>query len=170
MPTDAVLYYRTNATRAALPTFDTVDELIASAAAQVIVFNDTDFSLISVEDQEQSNTSDDPGYSPDGSLLIEKQFNGTFGQNKILNIISDVTQTTLRNKLRQFARLVQIEPAYHEFGIFGFFHPKVSDFNLDPTNNFGYTMDQPIHKYPSGSEVVYTTVNLRLGGKLNLIP
>lgn len=170
MPTNAVLYWRDNSTRTALTAFDTLDKLIAAKPLQVIVFNSTNTVLTSVSEAEEPNVSEDPVYDASGGLVIEKQFNGTFGYTQVLNIKSDTDQTAFRTKLRSFARKIPIEPAFHEFGIFGFFHPIVTDFNVDPIDDFGYTIDQPTHDFQHGAETVYSRITLRIGGHVDLIP
>lgn len=169
MPTNAVLYFRDVLTTKANPLYDTLDKLIAAKPAQVIVFNDDDFMLTDAQEEEQNNVSNDSHFDPGvGDPIVEKQYNGTKGRNLVLRIISDVTQSVLRTKLRSFIELPQIEPAYHEFGIFGFFHPKLADFNIDPTNLFGYTIDRPLKGYRSGSEIVPINLRLSLGGNFKL--
>ena len=169
MPTNFVLYFRDVLTTKANPLFDTVDELIAAKPAQVIVFNDTNILQTDIQEEEQNNVSNDAHFDPGvGDPIIEKQYNGTKGRNIILKIITDTDQSVMRQKLRTFIELPQIEPAYHEFGIFGIFHPVVSDFNVDPTNLFGYTIDRPLKGYRSGSEIVPITLRLSLGGNFKL--
>ena len=169
MPANAVLYYRDINSTKANPAFDTLDKLIAAKPAQVLEFDDTANLLTNVSEEEQNNTSDDPHYDP-GTVdpVIEKQYNGSFGRVLTLSIQSDVDQTIFRQKLRSFIELVQIEVEHHEFGIFGFFHPVLADFNVDPTDKFGYTLDRPIKGYASGAESVSITLRMTLGGNLKL--
>lgn len=163
--TFAALYFRDNASRVAV-----TPDPNNLPAAQKLEFNNSSQILQSVEEVEQPNVSDDPAYDAGGNLVVEKQFNGTFGYSQVLNIISDDTETVFRKKIRTFARKVPIEPAFHEFGIFGFFHPVITDFNVDPTDDFGYTIDQPTHTHIHGTHFVRTTITLRIGGRLHLIP
>ncbi len=163
--TNAAIYWRDAATEKGL-----VSDPASLPAAQIIEFNDTSQVLASVIEAEQPNVSEDPVLDASGSLTIEKQFNGTFGGNVALIIISDESEVTFRKKLRTFARKVSIEPAFHEFGIFGFSHPKVTDFNIDPTADFGYTIDSPSHEFIHGSNFVKSKLTLRIGGKLDQIP
>lgn len=169
MPTNAVLYHRTNATRKALVAFDTLDKLIAGAPAQVLEFNDTNLLLTDVQEEEQNNVSNDSHYDPGvNNPKIEKQYNGSKGRNLVLKLVTDADQSVFRQKLRSFIELAQIEPLFHEFGIFGFFHPKVADFNVDPTDLFGYTIDRPLKGFKSGSEIVPITLRMSIGGDLVL--
>lgn len=162
--TDAAIYYRTVASTAVI-TPDPSD----LPAAQFIAFNDLGRVLVSIQDAEQPNVSDDPAYDASGPLVIEKQFNGTFGESITLVIKSDKGETAFRTAIRGFYRRIHIEPAYHEFGIFGFFHPVLTDFNIDPTNRFGYTMDAPIHTHVHGAETVETRLTFRIGGFIDEI-
>lgn len=163
--TNAAFYFRDNASRVAI-----TPDPVNLPAAQKIEFNEDSQVLVSIVETEQPNVSEDPVLDPSGTLVIEKQFNGTFGYNQVLNIKSDKDQTVFRKKIRTFSRKVPIEPAFHEFGIFGFFHPVITDFNVDPTDDFGYTIDQPVHGHVHGAESVDTRITLRIGGRLNLIP
>ena len=163
MPTDAVLYYRTNATRKALVAYDTLDKLIAAAPAQVLVFDEFN-SLVDTQEDPQINVSNDPHYDPESDPTVEKQYNGNFGRKLELTIKSDVDQSVWRQKLFSFMNLIPLEPAYHESGIFGFFHPKVADFNVDPTNAFGYTYDRAPKSYVSGHEALTIILTATLGG------
>ncbi len=163
--TDAAIYFRDVASTKVI-TPDPSD----LPAAQFLAFNDINRVLVSVTEEEQPNVSDDPAYDPGGTLVVEKQFNGTFGYDQVLIIKTDKDQTVFRKALRAFTRKIPIEPAFHEFGIFGFFHPTVTDFNVDPTANFGYTLDRPVNTFIHGHETVETRITLRIGGKVNLIP
>lgn len=163
--TDAAVYWRDTASNDAI-----TPDPVNLPPAQKIEFNDTTQVLASLEEAEQPNVSEDPGYDAGGELVIEKQFNGTFGMNVVLNIKSEPAETVFRKKLRGFYRKIPIEPAEHEFGIFGFFHPIVTDFNLDPTDRFGFTMDQPVHSFLHGGKIVNTRITLRSGGHINEIP
>jgi len=163
--TNAALFFRDIASTKVI-----TPDAVNLPAAQKMEFNDTNQVLVSIVETEQPNVSEDPVLDPSGTLVVEKQFNGTFGYNQVLNIKSDTDQTVFRKKIRTFSRKVPIEPAFHEFGIFGFFHPVITDFNVDPTANFGYTLDQPVHGHVHGAETVDTRITLRIGGKVNLIP
>lgn len=138
-------------------------------ASQFLAFNDIDRILTSITEGEQPNVSDDPAYDSGGDLVVEKQFNGIYGGSINLVIKTDATLTAFRASLRSFYRRVQIEPAHHEFGIFGIYHPVVTDFNIDPTDRYGLTMDEPKHTYIHGSEAVETRITFRLGGHIDEI-
>jgi hypothetical protein len=167
LPTDAVIYYRTNATRKALTAYDTLDKLIAAAPSQVLVFDEFN-SLADCQEDPQINVSDDPHYDPTSDPIVEKQYNGNFGRKLDLTIKSDTDQSVWRQKLTSFLNLIPLEPAYHENGIFGFFHPKIADFNVDPTNEFGYTINRAPKSYTSGHEALTILASMTLGGNQKL--
>ena len=163
MPSDFVLFWRDNSTRKALVSFDTLDKLIAAKPLQVLEGDEFN-SLIDVQQEPQINTSNDPHYDPTGPPIIEKQYNGNFGRRLELTIKSDIGQDAWRTKLNDFLNEIPVEPAYHEFGIFGFFHPKLTDFDVDPTNAFGYTYDRTPVSYTSGNEATTIILTATLGG------
>ena len=165
MPSDFVLFWRDNDTRKALTAFDTLDKLIAAKPLQVLV-GDAVNSLIDVQEEPQINTSNDPHYDPNSDPIVEKQYNGNFGRRLSLTIKSDVNAAgaTWRSQLKDFFNEIPVEPAYHEFGIFGFFHPKLTDFNVDPTNAFGYTYDRAPVSFTSGNEASTIILAATLGG------
>ena len=124
-----------------------------------------------VEDEQNQVVDDghfDPGAAPEP--IVEKQYGGTKGRVLELKINSNVNAngSVQRQKFRGFVELAQIEPLYHAFGVFGFFHPKLGDFTVDPTNQFGYTINRPTKAYNSGSESVNLTVRMSVGGALKL--
>jgi len=162
-PTDAVIFWRDNLTRKNIVTYDTLDKLIAAKPLQVLEF-DASNSLINTAEDPQNNTSNDPHYDPTGDPKVEKQYNGTFGRVLELTIKSDVDQSAWRTKLNDFLNMPQTEPAYHESGIFGFYHPKLADFNVDPNDEYGYTLDRAPKGYPSGADTVTITLTMTLGG------
>lgn len=165
MPSDFVLFWRDNSTRKALTAFDTLDKLIAAKPLQVLEGDEFN-SLADTQQEPQINTSNDPHYDPTSDPIIEKQYNGNFGRRLEVTIKSDVNAqgAAWRTKLLGFMNLIPVEPAYHEFGIFGFFHPKLGDFNVDPTNAFGYTYDRTPISYTSGNEALTIILTATLGG------
>jgi len=163
MPSDFVLFWRDTNTKKSDPLYDTLDKLIAAKPLQVLEGDEFN-SLIDSQQEPQINTSNDPHYDPASDPIIEKQYNGNFGRRLELTIKSDVDQAAWRTKLNDFMNLIPVEPAYHEFGIFGFFHPKLGDFDVDPTNAFGYTYDRAPVSYTSGNEAVTIILTATLGG------
>lgn len=163
MPSDFVLFWRDVNSKKSNPLYDTLDKLIAAKPAQVLE-GDTFNSLIDIQKEPQINTSNDPHYDPTSDPIIEKQYSGNFGKRYELTIKSDVGQSVWRQKLDSFLNLIPIEPAYHEFGIFGIFHPKIVDFNIDPTNAFGLTYDRSPMSYTSGNEALTIILSATLGG------
>lgn len=165
MPVHPVLYWRDNATRTALASFDTLDELIAAKPLQVIEFDDTAKQIESIVESGDDPVTNEPGLNPDGTISIYKQQGRSPVPTLTLEGNFNVDETALRTKLRSFAYKTQVEHEYHEFGIIGFFHPTLTDFNRDPTNLIGYTMAPPVFTYNSPAEVVHFRVNLSLGAQ-----
>jgi len=71
------------------------------------------------------------------------------------------------NKLKSFARKLQIEPVFHKFGIFGLAYPVTDSFDLDPTDEVGYFIDK-LQITTSGQSkfVVSFILTLKTGGTL----
>jgi hypothetical protein len=165
MPTHPVLYWRDNATRTALPAFDTLDELIAAKPSQVLEFDDTDKQLEVMIESGDDPVTNEPGLNPDGTISIYKQQGRSPVPTLTLQGNIGNAETAWRTKIRSFAYKKQVEHEYHEFGIIGFFHPTLTDFNRDPTDQIGYTMAPPVFTYNSPAEVVHFRINLSIGAQ-----
>jgi len=165
MPTHPVLYWRDNATRTALAAFDTLDELIAAKPLQVLEFDDTDKQLEVMVESGDDPVTNEPGLNPDGTISVYKQQGRSPVPTLTLQGNVNVDETAWRTQLRSFAYKKQVEHEYHEFGIIGFFHPTLTDFNQDPTDQIGYTMAPPVFTYNSPAEVVHFRINLSLGAQ-----
>ena len=163
MPAHPVLYWRDNATRTALAAFDTLDELISAKPLQVIEFNDTAKQIEVIVESGDDPVTNEPGLNPDGTISVYKQQGRSPVPTLTIEGNFDAAETLLRTKLRSFSYKTQVEHEYHEFGIIGFFHPTLTDFNRDPTNLIGYTMAPPVFTYNSPAEVVHFRVNMSLG-------
>ena len=163
MPTHPVLYWRDNDTRTALPAFDTLDELIAAKPLQVIEFDDTAKQIETIVESGDDPVTNEPGLNPDGTISVYKQQGRSPVPTLTVEGNFDANQTALRTKLRSFSYKTQVEHEYHKFGIIGFFHPTLTDFNRDPTNVIGYTIAPPVFTYNSPAEIVHFRVNMSLG-------
>jgi hypothetical protein len=154
--------------------FRTIDSTVAETSdpvnlpvAQILQFDSTNNIIELVDNTYQNNVSIDPATNPNGSKKTFLQDNGRLEDivivtGKILN-----TNTTFINKLKTFSRKLQIEPAFHKVGIFGFAYPVTDSFNQDPTNDVGYFIDklQLITKGQSKA-VVEFVLTLKTGGTL----
>ena len=135
---------------------------------QILEFTSNGTNIIeAVNNSYQNNVSVDPATNPNGSKKTYLQDNGRLEDivtvtGKILN-----TQTAFITKLKTFSRKLQIESAYHKFGIFGFAYPTTSIFSLDPTNEVGYFIDKlELTTLGQKKNVVAFTVTLKTGGTL----
>lgn len=165
MPAHPVLYWRDNATRTALAAFDTLDELIAAKPLQVLEFDDTDKQLEVMVESGDDPVTNEPGLNPDGTISVYKQQGRSPVPTLTLQGNVGIAETAWRTQLRSFAYKKQVEHEYHEFGIIGFFHPTLTDFNRDPTNLIGCTMAPPVFTYNSPAEVVHFRINLSIGAQ-----
>lgn len=135
--TSPAIYFRTNATRVSI-TPDPSD----LSVAQILQF-DSDNNIVELVDNAyQNNVSIDPATNPNGSKKTFLQDNGRLEDivivtGKILN-----TDSAFIIKLKSFSRKLQIEAAFHKFGIFGLAYPVTDSFSLDPTDEVGYFIDK----------------------------
>ena len=161
--TNPALYFRTNATRVSV-----IPDPSNLPAAQILEFVSTGDNIVElVDDTYQNNVSVDPATNPDGAKKAFLQDNGRLEDivvvtGKLLN-----TDTTFINKFKSFSRLLQIEAAFHKFGIFGLAYPVTPSFDQDPTDELGYFIDklQLTTRGQAKNEVAFT-LTLKTGGTL----
>jgi len=165
MPSHPVLYWRDNATRTALTSFDTLDKLIAAKPLQVLEFDSDARQIEVIVESGDDPVTNEPGLNPDGTISVYKQQGRSPVPTLTIQGNFDNSETSTRTKLRSFSYKAQVEHLYHKFGIIGFFHPTLTDFNRDPTDLIGYTMAPPIFTYNSPAEIVTFRMNLSLGVK-----
>ena len=163
MPTHPVLYWRDNATRTALASFDTLDKLIAAKPLQVLEFDTTVDQIEKLVRGGDDPVTNEPGLNPDGTISVYKQQGRSPVPTLTIRGNTNASETAFRQKMESFAYKAQVEHEYHKFGIIGFFHPDLTDFNRDPTDVIGYTMALPVFDYDSPGSVVNFSLNLSLG-------
>lgn len=163
MPAHPVLYWRDNATRIALTAFDTLDKLIAAKPLQVLEFDTTVHQIEKIIRGGDDPVTNEPGLNPDGTIAVYKQQGRSPVPTLTIRGNTNSSETAFRLKMDSFAYKAQVEHDYHEFGIIGFFHPTLTDFNRDPTDEIGYTMALPVHDYDSPGTIVNFSLNLSLG-------
>lgn len=163
MPAHPVLYWRDNATRTALTSFDTLDKLIAAKPLQVLEFDTTVDQIEKIIRGGDDSVTNEPGLNPDGTIAVYKQQGRSPVPTLTIRGNTNSSETAFRLKMDSFAYKAQVEHDYHEFGIIGFFHPTLTDFNRDPTNLIGYTMALPVHDYTSPGSIVQFVLNLSMG-------
>ena len=161
--TSPALYFRTITTTTVI-TPDPSD----LPAAQILQFGSLDENIVELVDNVyQNNISIDPATNPDGIKKTFLQDNGRLEDivtvtGKLVN-----TETTFINKFRSFSRLLQIEPSFHKFGIFGFAYPVTDVFDQDPTDEVGYFIDKlQITTSGQNKAVVAFVLTLKTGGTL----
>ena len=136
-------------------------------AVQILQF-DSDNNIVELVDNAyQNNVSIDPATNPDGSKKTFLQDNGRLEDivtvtGKLLN-----TDSAFIIKLKSFSRKLQIEAAFHKFGIFGLAYPVTDSFDLDPTDEVGYFIDKlQITTSGQSKSVVSFIITLKTGGTL----
>ena len=166
MPVHPVLYWRDTTTKASDSLYDTLDELIAAKPLQVLLFEDvtTDKQIEVIIESGDDPVTNEPGLNPvDGTITVNKQQGRSPVPTLTIQGTVDIADTTWRDKARDFAAKRQIEHSYHKKGIIGFFHPEMTDFNVDPTDQVGYTMSLPFFQYNSPGRVMTFRFNLSKG-------
>lgn len=161
--TSPALYFRTITTTAVI-----TPDPSNLPGSQILQFDSTGNNIIELIDNKyQNNVSIDPATNPDGSKKTFLQDNGRL--EDIITITGKIvnTDSTFINKLKSFARKLQIEPTFHKVGIFGFAYPVTSSFSLDPTATIGYFIDKlQITTGGQNSKVVAFILTLKVGGVL----
>ncbi len=160
--TSPALYFRTVTT-----TTDLTPDPSDLPADQILQFDSTNNIIELVDNVYQNNVSVDPATNPDGSKKTFLQDNGRLEDivkvtGKLLN-----TDTAFINNLKSFSRKLQIESAFHKFGIFGFAYPVTDSFSLDPTDEVGYFIDiLQITTAGQKKAIVEFIITLKTGGTL----
>lgn len=133
---DALLFFRTSTS-----TQDDIADPNNLDPSQKLQFTLPEELLESVSLVHENNIKDAPVSNPAGVRKISKQDNGLNGltltfRGRFRDASTDIT------KIQGFAKLLQVEGQFHQFGKFGF---KASNtvstpFNFDPTDQFGLTI------------------------------
>jgi len=142
---DALLFFRTLATRKFInPPDNNVPGILDPNDLdddQKLQFTLPEELLESVSLLYENNIKDAPVSNPAGFRKINKQDNGlqqlqlTFS-GRFRDASTDI------QKLQDFAKLLQVEGIYHQFGIFGFLASNTvsTPFNFEPSERFGLTI------------------------------
>jgi len=160
--TKPAIFFRTAATEVGI-TPDPSD----LPADQILQFDSENNIIELVDNAYQNNVSIDPATNPDGSKKTFLQDNGRLEDivtvtGKLLN-----TDSAFIIKLKSFSRKLQIEAAFHKFGIFGLAYPVTDSFDLDPTDEVGYFIDKlQITTSGQSKAVVSFIITLKTGGTL----
>ncbi len=135
---DALLFFRTITTNALLGAFTDPNNL---PDAQKLQFTLPEELLESVSLVHENNIKDAPVSNPAGVRKINKQDNGlqrlelTF-RGRFRDASVDI------EKAQDFAKLLQVEGTFHQFGKFGFLASNTTStpFNFDPSQTFGFSI------------------------------
>jgi len=133
---DALLFSRTNATRQSV-----VPDPNDLPADQKLIFTLPEELLESVSLLHENNIKDAPVSNPSGVRKVNKQDNGlqqlqlTF-RGRFRDASSDI------QKIQDFAKQLQVEGTFHQFGVFGFLASNTTStpFNFDPSDTFGLSI------------------------------
>lgn len=172
-PTYPVFYWRDVNSKVSI--YADVNALIANKPGQCLQFNDTTMMIEAVQKLKQKNTTDDPSQNADGVYIINKQPNGLLPEGLIITGHADsVGAFSKQQTLESFHDKLDVESAYHKWGIFGFWYPDAPIFTLDPINEpgqnppaeKGYTIKslQWNHAGAKGGIIPFTLV-LSFGGR-----
>ncbi len=140
--TDAVIFFRTESTKQP-------QSISSLPSDQKLEFDLPDDLLESVSMIYENNVKDAPVSNPSGVRKINKQDNGlqqlslTF-RGRFKDQASDIIT------IQRFARRLQVEGQFHQFGIFGFqasanespSSAVSTPFNFDPSDTFGLTIQR----------------------------
>lgn len=160
--TSPAIYFRTITTRVA-----DIPDPSDLPADQILQFDSENNIVELVDNAYQNNVSIDPATNPDGTKKTFLQDNGRLEDivtvtGKLLN-----TDSAFIIKLKSFSRKLQIEAAFHKFGIFGLAYPVTDSFDLDPTDEVGYFIDKlQITTSGQSKSVVSFILTLKTGGTL----
>ena len=162
-PTFPVLYWRDENTKASDPAFDTIEELLTEHPEQCLVFDTEAKQLEHILEPGDDPVTNEPGLNPDGSITVNKQQGRSPVPALILEGNCDADQIAWRNQARSFSYKTQVEHSFHKYGIIGFYHPTLTDFNKDPTDQIGYTMALPVFEHFSPGQIVHFKISLSMG-------
>lgn len=135
---DALLFFRTITTNKLLLPFFDPNNL---PDAQKLQFTLPEELLESISLVHENNIKDAPVSNPAGVRKINKQDNGlqrlelTF-RGRFRDASVDI------QKAQDFAKLLQVEGTFHQFGKFGFLASNTTStpFNFEPSQTFGFTI------------------------------
>jgi len=110
-------------------------------ADQKLIFTLPEELLESVSLLHENNIKDAPVSNPSGVRKVNKQDNGlqqlqlTF-RGRFRDASSDI------QKIQDFAKQLQVEGTFHQFGVFGFLASNTTStpFNFDPSDTFGLSI------------------------------
>jgi len=149
------LYWREKNTKRTISDYDTVEKLYNAKPEQCLRLEEDGIREIAsiIDGGPNTGTTNIPSYSAEGKKSIAKQLNGAIKYGMTVNGSCKSTDSLFRQKLRSFFFMPDVEDEYHKHGIFGFFHPDLIDFNLDPDSTEGYTITMPSDAFVGNSPI-----------------
>lgn len=142
---DALLFFRTLPTRKFInPPDNTIPGVLNPEdlpASQKLIFTLPDDLLESISLVHENNIKDAPVSNPLGVRKINKQDNGLQGLTLTFRGRFRDASTDIQT-LQRFARQLQVEGIFHQFGIFGFKASNTTStpFNFEPSERFGFSI------------------------------
>jgi len=133
---DALLFFRTITTNKFF-----IDDPNNLPDAQKLQFTLPEELLESISLVHENNIKDAPVSNPAGVRKINKQDNGL--QRLELTFRGRFRDASLDiQKAQDFAKLLQVEGTFHQFGKFGFLASNTTStpFNFEPSQTFGFTI------------------------------
>lgn len=150
-----ILYWREKTTKSSISDYDNVEKLHDAKIGQCLRLEIDGVREISsiIDGGPNTGTTNIPSYSAEGKKSIAKQLNGAIKYGMTITGSCKATDIFFRQKLRKFFFMPDVEDEYHKHGIFGFFHPDLIDFNLDPNDTQGYTITMPSDAFVGNSPI-----------------
>ena len=159
-----VLYWRDDSSKTI-----SLESLISSKPDQVIQFengtDDTKAQIEVIEVYGDENTIEEPEINSTGAKAINKQNAGALPEGIKISGNIDISESTLLAKLRTFYRKIPLIEDSFDYGIFGFYSNVSNYFDLNPTNEIGYTMKPPTITWNAPNKYVTFEFYLILGAR-----
>lgn len=159
---DALLYYRTNATRAAL-----VPDPTNLPDAQKLEFQFPENLLEGIERVYMNNITKTPALGNTGVRRVTADDAGV-KQNPTYRIHGNFDNPQIDQaltKLFYFESLLQIEEAFHVEGIFGLSLPNSTIIEMDPDDEKGFLIERTMLKHKGPANTIFDfAVDLTWGG------
>lgn len=165
-PLTPVIYFRD--VNSKTTEFPTIETLIQSKASQLIQLELATDSVVSMTSIGQDNDVAEPVFNSEGLKSIFKQQVGAINEGTTMVVMIPKSAYALLFEMRKFSRRPNIEPAFHKFGNLGIWFPAATIFDVDPTDEIGFTLKPPIFEWgvkDPGADFVRATLNFSLGGK-----
>ena len=140
-----MLYWREKNTKRTISEYSSIEKLFSKKPEQCLQLEKDGIREISqiIDGGPNAGTTNIPSFSAEGTKSIAKQLNGAIKYGMTIHGSCKSADVSFREQLRSFFFMPDVEDEYHKHGIFGFYHPDLIDFNLDPNDTQGYTITMP---------------------------